>query len=184
MFTPAKKNECMEVKYTFEKSYRFSSALIAALLDRMVFAGGVFSSLFLGEKPRDVDVFILNATDDDKKILSVLFDDWGWEVSSKISKDASKYPDVKPNISSVWKVENNSRSPTIDYDIIFTDYSTPEDVIKDFDYEHSKVWYHRGKLNLTPLTFNAIKDMKLILCDGKSHKEERKKKFIDRGWKV
>jgi hypothetical protein len=184
MFTNNEKNACIEVKYTFEKSYRFSSASIASLMDRMVFAGGVFSSLFLGENPRDVDVFILNTdTLADQGSLTNFISANGWKINSKISKDAGKYPDANSHISSVWKV-SPLKTPTIDYDIIFTDYSTPEVLVKDFDYEHSKVWYHNGKLNLTPRTFKAIKDMKLILCDGKTHTEERKQKFIDRGWKL
>lgn len=178
MLSREDKTKCLAAKETFNNRYRISAAVLAPVMDRMVFAGGAFASILLEEKPRDIDIFILATEVTDYATIEAFIDANQWAIEAK--KNNTRYPDINPRISSVWKV----KSRDIDYEIIFTDYTTPEDVVNDFDYEHSKVWYHSGKMNLTHLTYKSIMDMKLVLADGKSHKEVRKQKFIDRGWKL
>lgn len=178
MLSSTEKNECIIVKSTFEKTYRISASVLAPMMDRMVFAGGVFTSLHLGQKPHDVDLFILNAsTTDYEKINSYLTNNI-WVIHKKIKKN-STYIDVNPRILGVWKTTS---IVDIKYDIIFTDYISPEEVINDFDYEHSKVWYHNGKMNFRENTYNSIKSMKLVPSPGKIPTKERKDKFLNRGW--
>jgi hypothetical protein len=182
MLTHSEKNNCLDAKNEFINKHYISSLNLATMMDRMVFAGGVFASILLKEKPRDTDIFILNARKEDREAVLNYININHWTINKKTKKgDAatSGYP-VNERIAEVWKCTGLNKS---EYDIIFTDYNTPEEVILGFDYMHSKVWYHAGKLNLTEQTYKAIMNMKLVLAPDRTHDPLRKQKFIDRGWK-
>lgn len=176
MLTNSETLKCKTAKDTFERNYRISSLNMAPILDRMVYAGGAFASILLDEKPRDVDVFILNTQKSDYDIFQKYAEVNSYSIKYKSS---SLYKGTNPHIHSVWNVVRNS----IDYDLIFTDYQTPEEMISDFDYVHSKVWFYSGRLYLTESTYKSIIDMKLIPASDKPIAPKRKQKFIDRGWK-
>lgn len=178
MFTETEKSHCRSAKEIFENRYRPLSVSLAKIVDRTVFAGGLFSSILLNETPRDIDIFISKTEDEDYTIFENYCKVNTYPINKKIT-GRNKYADMNPHIHSVWKMTRGK----IDYDIIFTDYSSPEEIISDFDYEHSKVWYHSGNLYLSEKTYRAIMNMKLILVEGKTAKTERRKKFLDRGWK-
>ena len=180
MLTNSETLKCKTAKDTFERNYRISSFNMAPIIDRMVYAGGAFASILLDEKPRDVDVFILNTQKSDYDIFQKYVDVNSYTIDKKNNdSSASAYKGTNPHIHSVWKVVRNS----IDYDLIFTDYQTPEEMISDFDYVHSNVWFYSGRLYLTESTYRSIIDMKLIPASEKPIAPKRKQKFIDRGWK-
>jgi hypothetical protein len=172
------KNVCIDAKDEFTRKYYFSSVSLSPVMSRMVFAGGAFASLLLKENPRDVDLFILNTKNEDYEIFTEFMDVNKWTIDLKISK-GNEYIDRNPHIHSVWKCTGKNTN----YDIIFTDYITPKEIIDDFDYVHSKIWYFLGKLNLTGSTYKSVMNMKLIPASDKPISEVRKQKFMDRGWK-
>lgn len=178
MFSEKEKAHCKDTKNVFENHYRIFTVSLATIADRTVFAGGVFASIFLDEKPRDVDVFILSSNEDDRRVFKTFCEMNNYPINKKIDAEQT-YKNVNSHISSVWKMTRNKK----EYDIIFTNYASVEELMFDFDYEHSKVWYHNGNLSLTEKTYRAIMDMKLIPISGKRIDEVRKTKFLNRGWK-
>lgn len=178
MFSHTDKNTIITAKSEFERSYRISTLSLAPVLDRMVYAGGVFVSLILNEKPRDVDIFVLNSTKDDVETIKK-YSALNANLISIIGKDdVSNSSYLNLRISEVHKIERGG----IEYDIIFTDYETAEEVVANFDFLHSKVWYVGGILNVSPKTFKAITNTKLIPTKDDID-PKRKQKFLDRGWK-
>jgi len=178
MFIEIEKRACVDAKEIFDTRYRISSFSLSKIMDRMVFAGGAFASILLNTPPRDIDLFILNSQPEDFAIFDNYAKANNYPIDAKITKNP-KYDNINPRITSVWKMTRNN----VNYDIIFTDYMTPEAVISDFDYLHSKVWFYSGKLYISHSTFRAIMDMKLIPASDKPISKERREKFIARGWK-
>lgn len=177
MLSREDKEKCVATKETFSNRYRLSSASLAPMMDRMVFAGGAFASIFLGEKPRDLDIYILEYTRDDVDILNNYCNINFTEVQK-----VSDYEFGRQKTDMVWKAKLGKG--LIDYDFIFTSHTSAEEVISEFDFEHTKVYYQNGMMHLSEETFRSIIDMKLVptksidLID-----QDRRKKFIDRGWK-
>lgn len=186
MFTTEKRNHCLTAKNEFSNKYTISSFTLAPMLHRMVYAGGAFASILLSERPRDIDLFILSSVEKDYRCIDNFLSVNKWKINQKFNKDnlrSSGYP-INEHIEQVWKCTSSRNN--FDYDIIFTDYShdKPEEVVNNFDYMHCKVWYHSGRLNLTEKVYNAIVEMKLIPSSDIFIRADRKKKFIDRGWKA
>jgi hypothetical protein len=180
MFSREDKEKIVAVKNHFANHYRISSSMLAPVMDRMVFAGGAFASLLLGEKPRDVDIFILQTVVND------------WTVVDKyvnvVYGLVKKFDNTEYNFGKrvVWKCSEpmSGFKHLPDIDIIFTECQTAEEVIGHFDFKHSKVWYHKGMLNLSEETFHSIMDMKLVPTKPDEDIDpERIRKFLDRGWK-
>lgn len=177
MLSREDKEKCVATKETFSNRYRIGTAMMAPIMDRMVFAGGAFASIFLGEKPRDLDIYILEYTRDDVDILNNYCNINFTEVQK-----VSDYEFGRQKTDMVWKAKLGKG--LVDCDFIFTSHTSAEDVISEFDFEHTKVYYQNGMMHLSEETFRSIMDMKLV--PTKSHDaidQDRRKKFIDRGWK-
>tara|TARA_R110000868_G_scaffold57548_3_gene177667 strand:+ start:2640 stop:3251 length:612 start_codon:yes stop_codon:yes gene_type:complete len=177
MLSRADKKKCVATKEIFSNRYRLSAAVIAPIMDRMVFAGGAFASIFLGEKPRDLDIYILEYTRDDVRILN----DYCNINFGEVQK-VSDYEFGRQKTDMVWKAKLGKG--LVDCDFIFTSHTSAEDVVSEFDFEHTKVYYQKGMMHLSEETFRSIMDMKLV--PTKSHDaidQDRRKKFVDRGWK-
>lgn len=169
---------CKTAKDTFETRYRISSLSMASIMDRMVYAGGAFASILLKESPYDIDLYIMDTQDNDYEIFQKYSDVNSFTINKK-HKSSDVYKNVNPHIHSVWKMDRNN----VKYDIIFTNYKAPDEIISDFDYVHSKVWFYNGKLSLSGSTYKSIMDMKLVPASSKEVDPKRRQKFIDRGWK-
>ena len=179
MLSREDKEKCRDAKDIINSRYRLYSAMMAPIMDRMVFAGGAFASIFLGEQPRDLDIYILQYTRDDVTLMNNYCN-----INFTDVQKVSDYEFGRQKTDMVWKAKNSKFIGLVDCDFIFTSHTSAEDVISEFDFEHTKVYYQNGMMHLSEDTFRSIMDMKLVptksldLID-----QDRRKKFIDRGWK-
>lgn len=125
---------------------------------RMVLAGGCFTSWYHGESPKDHDVFVLGSNG--AKINPV-----EWPGERYRIGDANYLNTMNDNDKIVDVVLD--KQTHIQY--IVTRYKTREELIKHFDVEHSCVSYvpSDDKLYISPLTFDCIKNKKLMAHNGK-----------------
>lgn len=147
------------------------------LINRFVLAGGCFTSWYHGESPKDHDVFIL-----------------GWN-GNKLEPDV--WPEERYKLSDANYLNAiNHKAKIVDVILdkqtkiqyIFTQYATREELMKSFDVEHACVSYtpHDDKLYISPLTFDCIKNKKLMAHNGdiKSVAAWRLHKFREKGFKL
>ena len=125
---------------------------------RMVLAGGCFTSWYHGESPKDHDVFILGSNG--AKINPV-----EWPIERYKIGNAD-YLNAMNHTAKIVDVILDKQT-NIQY--IMTRYKTREELIKHFDVEHSCVSYvpSDDKLYISPLTFDCIKNKKLMAHNGK-----------------
>ena len=140
--------------------------------DNVVIAGGMFSSIFHGVKPKDYDVFLLD--DEQGRQFEIL------QTLQKLNKN------LKDTTELYSRNNDKIKMVLIDYNtnvqFIFTEYEHREDLIKHFDYAHTMVSYHKDKLYLTRKTFDAIRTKTLIVNNDKHTASWRKQKFLAAGW--
>lgn len=125
--------------------------------NRVVLAGGCFTSWYHGESPKDHDVFVL-----------------GWD-GNKLHHDQWPEERYKLSDANYLKAMNHSsklvdvildKQTNVQY--IMTKYQTREELIKHFDVEHACVSYTPADdiLYISPLTFDCIKNKKLMPHNG------------------
>lgn len=164
-------------------------------LHNIVIAGGVFPSLLLKENINDLDVFVLNATDQNTISVKAYLQDLVFFDADSF-KDSDSY-DKKGSVSvlnaNIIRTLSATRACSDDDDaylglkiqFVLTKYKTREELMAHFDFEHCKVNYtpFNDKLYITPKTYHAIINKQLIIASVTAPQSYRIKKFEDRGWK-
>ena len=130
-----------------------------------VIAGEVFVSILRDKDYKDIDVFVMNS------ILS-------YTLTAH---------SIKQNNSEYFKKQNEKISDVFFDDVkkintIFTKYNSRKELLDDFDFAHCCVCYDFYKLYITPQTYKAIMNKKLILHNSSNISEYRKQKFKKRGF--
>lgn len=150
-------------------------------------AGGMIESVFHGQIPRDIDIFVLDINDSYRRAAEFIND----LISSKGFEDLKSDPYTKktmrPWIHNVFTLKDvrTDNVPRVTLQIIFTKLETREEVIQTFDYLHATPSYEIGKdkLNITVEAYNAITSKTLVVNNRENCTEEREKKMLDRGWR-
>jgi hypothetical protein len=144
--------------------------------DRFILAGGCFTSWYHGESPKDHDVFILDCNIKQRP--------YAWPENRYKVSDAA-YLNATNHKAKIVDVILDKQT-NVQY--ILTLYQTREELIKHFDVEHACVSYVTSddKLYISPLTFDCIKNKKLMAHNGniKSVAAWRQHKFRSRGFTV
>jgi hypothetical protein len=144
-------------------------------LNTIVVAGGVISSLLLGMKINDIDVFILaydGAVD--------------WQLAESLIHRKNGKWTVRYNDDDYLKNEHIHMTAfnhisRVQY--ILTDYETRTEMLKHFDYVHCMASYHKDTLYITPETYKAIMNKHLVVNGKNQPIPNRTQKFLNAGWK-
>jgi hypothetical protein len=150
--------------------------------DTIVIAGGCFTSFLHDEKPKDIDIFVLDNLEAIKTAMKHLHDGDDWHAQDddpQYDKSASK---LNANIVNVV----NRKVDGVKYQWIFTRYKTRQELINHFDFVHTKVSYDpiTDKLYLSPETYHAIMNKELIKNGNNIIAVWRFDKFTKKGWKI
>jgi hypothetical protein len=138
-----------------------------------VVAGGVFTSLLHDESPNDVDVFILNTSNEVMKMFEAAHKSFGRRGPEEYQNHT-----LRSHIKGVFNSKLNK------FQYILTYYKTHKEVIENFDFVHSKIYYHDGGLFLTRQIYDANIQKKLILNKKREEiKQARFNKFLQRGFR-
>ncbi|MFF2531206.1 hypothetical protein ACFVS2_20100 [Brevibacillus sp. NPDC058079] len=173
---------------------------IRELFEKYAFiAGGAIASLILDEKPNDYDFYFKNpeacyrvvkyfinqmpdagseCRDIQQKVDGVsVFVSHGIH---KVEKTGQKYQPVA--------VTSNAFSFTDEVQFVMRFVASPDEIKKNFDFEHSKGIYDYGedKLIVSEETEKAIVNKRLIFTGSEYPLASliRTRKFISRGWKI
>ena len=142
-------------------------------IDKVVLAGGCFTSFFHNEMSKDLDVFIL----DDAKFSSSLSRALDYMPSDrKVESDLNYLNNDRKNIKRIVL----DKLTKVQY--IVTDYKTREELLNSFDAEHTCVSFVRDKLYFTKETFDCVKNKNLKPHKGNKIAAWRQDKFIKRGF--
>jgi len=145
--------------------------------NQLVIAGGVFTSLFHDEPIKDIDVFILRPGMTPAITLFnrlTKYKEGNWNIKYRLHEEDEYY---NPH---VFGVADHVESK-VQY--ILTDHTNRQDLLKDFDFLHSTVSYHEGKLHINRETYDAIANKKLISQNLKKEpKKGRILKFLNKGF--
>jgi inosine/xanthosine triphosphate pyrophosphatase family protein len=147
-----------------------------AYSDLIVFAGGWFASELQGETPKDYDLFIL---EDDRWTTENSMTKIKASMTRRypaVKKIENKYIEGNPFLKEVWE------DPATKVQFIFTKHKTREELLKDFDYLHCTVSFHKENLFITRQSYLAAVNKKLIVNNPERVAERRKKKFLERGY--
>jgi len=186
-----------EINYLRWVSTEIGNAAIAAAnvtgFD-VVIAGSFFPACITHETrfkqvSEDIDVFLLDV--DDKK-RGVFMKEQGFSPGILDSPSSQDYERGR-----VFGVINSLRTlrfkpyvgfidVNINLDVkmqfILTDYKTPQELLNNFDFEHCKIAYYKGKLHLTKNMYDYVMSKKLVTKSKKPPRLNRVKKYEARGW--
>lgn len=140
---------------------------------KYVVAGGAFTSLLHEEPCNDIDIFVLDTTNEEIEMFEKsinLFQQRG-------GKDEYLNGTQTTHIKAVYDSLNTN------FQYILTNYKTRQEVIDNFDFVHSKISYYDTQLFITRQMFDANMNRKLIPNKPKEQiNEKRWIKFKDRGF--
>jgi hypothetical protein len=210
LFTPEERNELIRVKTMikgmFQSNRLAEEKTIPFNMDKMVIAGGCFSSIINSEPIYDIDVFLLD-------------DEYNHDLAKGMAKSYESEDPVAvmprtPVMSSANtltgyislspKKQNNSHvkignsnymdNDKIEQTIFFkhskmqyitTKYKTREELVNHFDFRHCCVSYDfaTDKLYITREVYDLIKKKQLVQNGIKRPALWRYEKFHHRGWK-
>lgn len=147
--------------------------------DTIVIAGGCFTSILHDENPKDIDIFVLDNLAAKKLAHLILLDVDHTDSDPLYDKSASK---LNANIINVVNKTING----VKYQWIFTRYKTRQELIKHFDFVHTRVSYDpvTDKLYLSPETYHAIMNKELAKNGNNVVAIWRFDKFKNKGWKL
>jgi len=156
----------------------------------IIIAGGCFTSLLLSEKPKDIDIFILDDESADFHARLIIEQSNMLWFKDMDNKEKQSYID---SINHRQK-DNANIKDFISVDLhglrcqfIFTEYKTREELIDHFDFVHTKVSYDIGKdcLYISKETFDAIILKKLVIANPvRGVVSWRLDKFKRRNWNM
>ena len=167
-------DEIMTVKKTANDVMRYS--VIHPISEHYILAGGYFSSVFKGEKARDIDIYIIAPPQDIKSWLRQYGDLDKCAIQSTYRNN--------PNIRAVYNFAMTFNE--IPIQIILTEYRKREELLADFDYKHCCVSYSLidNKIYVSEEMYYAIKNKKLIINNENMVADYRTQKFLERGYTV
>lgn len=139
--------------------------------DQMIIAGGIFTSLFHIEIPKDHDIFILDATAEQKDHFE----------RSLLKHGNTDYMKNK-------KVVGVHTNESTKEQWILTSHKTREELIAGFDLQHCAVSYSvaKDKLYISPAAYECMSKKILRPNYGKTYRDVapwRVEKFKSRGFK-
>lgn len=171
-------------KEVFRRDHMSSTINLSKCVNDFVYAGSMWSSIFNEETPADIDIFILKSSEDAWNIWVQFFSINNWTETDTNAADKN-VNDYKKSSSHILSVKKFLKSNQVPKNIILTDYNTPEDLIEDFDFDHTMIFYHDTSLKLSREAFVAARDKILStkISNPTSLSEKRIKKFLDRGFK-
>jgi hypothetical protein len=144
--------------------------------DRMVIAGGCFTSMITGGPIKDYDVFLLD-DDHNRSIMEYMVSKYGDRDDVRVG--GSNYMDNK-------QIEQTIFFKKSKFQYITTKYKTREELIEHFDFKHCRVSYDlmTEKLFITRETMDLILKMELDPSRPDDlPKPWRYEKFRERGWR-
>jgi hypothetical protein len=144
--------------------------------DRMVIAGGCFTSMITGDTLKDYDVFLLD-DDHNRKIMEYMVSKYGDRDDVRVG--GSNYMDNK-------QIEQTIFFKKSKFQYITTKYKTREELINHFDFKHCRVSYDlmTEKLFITRETMDLILNKELDPSRPDDlPKPWRYEKFRERGWR-
>lgn len=168
--TEVENDEIIVLKNTVRILFGMSAG-IHAPKNKVVIAGGVFTSLVHKEHPKDIDVFFLDGA------LSALFE---YENFHKRNlKDEKSYIRENKMITEIYSENNNFQK----FQYIFTKYKSRKELLDHFDLVHTKISFYEDKLYMSQNSFNAAKNKLLIPANPmKKPAQWRIEKFRQRGF--
>jgi hypothetical protein len=185
VFDSFEKKKILQMK-SLAETYVFdlipSKSLIGEIGHYLVLSGGAFVNWFgHTSKLNDIDLFVLmdpssQATNKLRAYLSSInFEKKNAEYLKQTNPGAKHVQEIWEGIH-----KTNGRK----YQIIFTDYWSREDLIKEFDYKHCMVSYDVGKnmIYITRSIYDAIANKHLIVNNQNRVADWRREKFINRGF--
>ena len=139
--------------------------------------GGSFSSFYHSQSIRDHDIFIIKNANNNNLIYDSILA--RFQANENLKK-SSKYSTTtkNPHIQYVFK------DPISNFQYIFTDYTSREDVLKDFDMLHCCVSYDLriDAFKISPAVAEAIKNKHIIANSAKGIAPDRIGKMRYLGW--
>lgn len=145
-----------------------------------ILTGGIFVCLYNRDillnaakdktKKLDIDFFILKGGLSERtRLISALMQSNGFQLTSIKEYDHN----TERKINSCWKSiqatdnlalleEGKTRAVSLPYNVILSDLTTREELIKTFDMYHTQVAYQNEKLWISKNSYVAIRDMSLI----------------------
>jgi hypothetical protein len=144
--------------------------------DRMVIAGGCFTSMITGETLKDYDVFLLD-DEHNARIMEYMETKYRDREDVRICSDTGYMNNDRIKKTMFFKQSKCQ--------YILTDFKTREELINSFDFKHCRVSYDlmTEKLYITRETMDAIINKTLAPNTDKTPEYWRYEKFWQRGWK-
>lgn len=185
VFNLSEKNKILQMK-SLAETYVFdlipSKSLIGEIGHYLVLSGGAFVNWFgHTSKLNDIDLFVLmDPSSQATKKLRAYLSSINFE-----KKNADYLKQTNPGAKHVQEIwEGTHKTNDRKYQIIFTDYWSREDLIKEFDYKHCMVSYDVGmnRIFLTRSIYDAIANKHLIINNKNRVADWRREKFINRGF--
>jgi len=154
--------------------HKVSNAMVAhKWTDKVVMAGGCFTSWYHNEPLKDVDVFILDST----YIADVLF--------QCVQQDPDRFKVGNSSYMTNAKVSYTAFDTSTRIQYIVSEYKTREELLDHFDLEHDCISFTDNKLYITREAFDAMRTKTLKNHKGNKPADWRINKFlIDRGFRI
>lgn len=141
--------------------------------DKVVMAGGCFTSWYHKEPVKDIDVFILDNT----YIADALFE--------CVKQDVYRFKVGNSSYMSNAKVSYTAFDTTTQIQYIVSEYKTREELLDHFDLVHDCISFVENKLYITREAFDAMRTKTLKNNKGNKPADWRINKFlIDRGFRI
>lgn len=184
-----------EIKKDSKKKAKFGEKFSDEIRPHIIVTGGCITSMLLNEEPNDFDVYI-----DDMEICKKVAEFYrpaGADVaesekgikffSGSIGRKLfEKEKDKSKTSVKVLCVTDNAITLSNNIQIITRFVGNPEEVHKNFDFVHTKNYWHQEKLVLNPESIESIltKELKYVGSLYPVSSIFRMKKFVARGWSI
>lgn len=163
------------------------------LYRRAFIAGGAILSVYRGETPKDTDVYF---TDPDVAVTTLRY--YGLIVSPSLFEDLEGNLETRLKIISHEGLLNcnepfqplyatpNTLTLSNNIQLVIRYTGSPYDLIKKFDYDHTKMYVHKSNLGITEAAKTSILSNELIYNRGPYPLSSlfRLKKFLKRDWNI
>jgi hypothetical protein len=168
----ALKRKAQEARTNF--LHKVSNAMVNhKWTDKVVMAGGCFTSWYHNEPLKDIDVFILDST----YIADALF--------QCVQQDPDRFKVGNSSYMTNAKVSYTAFDTSTRIQYIVSEYKTREELLDHFDLEHDCISFAENKLYITREAFDAMRTKTLKNHKGNKPADWRINKFlIDRGFRV
>lgn len=164
----------------------------SCLFDSVIIAGGAITSLLQGEKPKDIDIYFSNY-EDMRTFVSKLMNLMNLELDYIDNGTAgiqikNKFCESKSKDDITIFVTENAITINKKFQVITRFTGDPDDLVKNFDFLHTKCYYHykTNKLDLPASSLVSILSKQLVFTNSAYPLCAlfRIKKFMRRGWTI